>query len=152
MLLISLLIIRIPPERICFEITETAVVFSLGKAVRFIEELRGFGCRFALDDFGTGISSFAYLKSLQVDYLEINGTFVRDVLEDKLDFFMVRSINEIGHVMGKLTIAEFVKNERILQWMTEIEMDYAQDYGVARPAPLEQLLGGLSQEEIKNSE
>ncbi|WP_330178146.1 EAL domain-containing protein [Candidatus Vondammii sp. HM_W22] len=147
-----MLIIRIPPERICFEITETAVVFSLGKAVRFIEELRGFGCRFVLDDFGTGISSFAYLKSLQVDYLEINGTFVRDILEDKLDFSMVRSINEIGHVMGKLTIAEFVKNERILQWMTEIEMDYAQDYGVARPAPLEQLLGGLSQEEIKNSE
>lgn len=142
---------RIPPERICFEITETAVVSSLGKAVRFIEALRGLGCRFALDDFGTGMSSFAYLKSLPVDYLKIDGTFVRDILEDKIDFAMVRSINEIGHVMGKRTIAEFVENERILQWMTEIGVDYAQGYGVARPAPLDQLPGGLSQGEIKNT-
>ncbi len=130
---------EVPAERICFEITETAAVSNLSKAERFIEILRTHGCRFALDDFGSGMSSFAYLKNLPVDFLKIDGAFVRDIMDDEIDFAMVRSINEIGHVMGKKTIAEFVENEAIMLRLKEIGVDYAQGYGIARPASLEQM-------------
>ncbi len=128
-----------PAAKICFEITETAAITNLAVATRLIRALRAEGCRFALDDFGSGLSSFAYLKSLAVDFIKIDGTFVRDMAGDPVDREMVRSINEIGHVLGKRTIAEFVEDDTTLELLREIGVDYAQGYGIARPAPLAEL-------------
>jgi EAL domain-containing protein (putative c-di-GMP-specific phosphodiesterase class I) len=121
---------------VCFEITETAAIANLSGAMRFIEVLRRIGCRFALDDFGSGLSSFAYLKSLPVDFLKIDGVFVKDIVEDPIDRELVRSINEIGHVMGKRTIAEFVENREILAALGEIGVDYAQGFELGKPTLL----------------
>ena len=123
----------LPPEKICFEITETAAIANLSGAMRFIEVLRRIGCRFALDDFGSGLSSFAYLKSLPVDFLKIDGVFVKDIVEDPIDRELVRSINQIGHVMGKRTIAEFVESREILAALEEIGVDYAQGFELGKP-------------------
>jgi diguanylate cyclase (GGDEF)-like protein/PAS domain S-box-containing protein len=120
-------------SKICFEITETAAVASFSQANRFIQALKQQGCKFALDDFGTGLSSFGYLKHFPVDYLKIDGSFVREILRDPIDREMVRSINEIGHLTGKQTIAEFAENAEIIQMLTSIGVDYAQGYGVAQP-------------------
>ncbi len=127
---------RVPSSKICFEITETAVISNLSQASRFISTLKALGCLFALDDFGSGLSSFAYLKNLPVDYLKIDGMFVRDVHTDPLDRALVRSINDVGKVMGKKTIAEFVENDDILRVLAEVGVDYAQGYGVGKPFPL----------------
>jgi len=129
----------IPPEKICFEITETAAIANLAVATKFIDKLRGKGCRFALDDFGTGLSSFAYLKNLKVDYLKIDGVFVRDMVSDSIDYAMVKSINEIGHVTGMQTIAEFVEDEAIRNKLKEIGVDYAQGYGISMPVEIDKL-------------
>ncbi len=131
----------IPPQKICFEVTETAAVADLQKAARFIKVLQGLGCRFALDDFGSGMSSFGYLKNLPVDFLKIDGSFVRGVAVDEIDYAMVKSINEIGHVMKKQTIAEFVEDDEIIARLREIGVDFAQGYGIARPMPIDELLG-----------
>jgi diguanylate cyclase (GGDEF)-like protein/PAS domain S-box-containing protein len=130
---------EIPRQKICFEITETAAISNLGNARQFIDSLRSKGCLFSLDDFGSGLSSFAYLKSLPVDFLKIDGVFVKDILDDEVDRAMVESINSVGHVMGKKTIAEFVENDEILLQLRELGVDYAQGYGVAKPVPLEEL-------------
>lgn len=126
----------VPAEKICFEITETAMIANLSQATMFIKALRRMSCKFALDDFGSGLSSFAYLKNLQVDYLKIDGMFVRDILDDPIEYGMVRSINEMGQIMGKKTIAEFVENEQIYEKIKEIGVDYAQGYGVGELKPL----------------
>jgi diguanylate cyclase (GGDEF)-like protein/PAS domain S-box-containing protein len=123
----------LPPGKICFEITETAAIANLSGAMRFIEVLRRIGCRFALDDFGSGLSSFAYLKSLPVDFLKIDGVFVKDIVENPIDRELVRSINQIGHVMGKRTIAEFVESREILAALKEIGVDYAQGFELGKP-------------------
>ena len=123
----------VDPERICFEITETSAIANLGSAIRFINELKGLGCHFSLDDFCSGMSSFAYLKHLPVDFLKIDGSFVRDMLDDPINRAMVEVINHIGHVMGKQTIAEFVESPQIEQALIEIGVDYAQGYIVERP-------------------
>jgi len=128
---------QVPPEKICFEITETAAIANLGNALRLIRVLRGRGCRFALDDFGSGLSSFAYLKQFPVDFLKIDGLFVKDIASDPIDLAMVRAINEIGHVMGKQTIAEFVEDEVVLTRLRELGVDYGQGYHLGRPQPLE---------------
>lgn len=134
----------LPAEKLCFEITETAAVTNLSAAIRLIRELKKLGCRFALDDFGSGMSSFGYLKELPVDYLKIDGAFVKDILNDPVDRAMVAAIRDIGHVMGIGTIAEFVESEAIREVLQEIGVDYVQGYGIARPgllpAPGEPLL------------
>jgi diguanylate cyclase (GGDEF)-like protein/PAS domain S-box-containing protein len=122
-------------ESICFEITETAAIANLESATRFIQALRALGCRFSLDDFGAGMSSFAYLKHLPVDYLKIDGGFVKDMADDLIDRAMVEAINSVGHVMGKQTIAEFVDSERVMKALREVGVDYAQGYWVAKPRP-----------------
>ena len=118
---------RLCPERL---IEQSA---SFSQANRFIQALRELGCKFALDDFGTGLSSFGYLKHFPVDFLKIDGSFVREILRDPIDREMVRSINEIGHLTGKQTIAEFAENAEIIQMLTSLGVDYAQGYGVAQP-------------------
>jgi len=120
-------------SKICFEITETAAIASYSQANRFINSLKELGCRFALDDFGTGLSSFGYLKHFPVDFLKIDGSFVKEILHDPIDREMVRSINEIGHLTGKQTIAEFVENKELITMLRGMGVDYAQGYGVGEP-------------------
>ena len=119
--------------KVCFEITETAAIASYSQANRFINALKELGCKFALDDFGTGLSSFGYLKHFPVDFLKIDGSFVKEILHDPIDREMVRSINEIGHLTGKQTIAEFAENEEIITMLRGMGIDYAQGYGVSEP-------------------
>ncbi|MGM0593786.1 MAG: EAL domain-containing protein, partial [Pseudomonadota bacterium] len=116
----------VPCENISFEVTETAAVANLSRATRFISVLRGMGCSFALDDFGAGLSSFGYLKSLPVDYLKIDGAFVRDMVRDRVDRAMVESINEIGHIMGLKTIGEYAEDESVLLALERAKVDFAQ--------------------------
>ena len=127
-------------SKICFEITETAAIASFSQANRFIRALKELGCKFSLDDFGTGMSSFGYLKHFPVDFLKIDGSFVKEILRDPIDREMVRSINEIGHLTGKKTIAEFAENDEIIEMLRNLGVDYAQGYGVSMP---QNVLGAL---------
>ena len=124
---------RIPHASICFEITETTAVTSLSKAAEFIGALREPGCRFALDDFGVGVSSFTYLKQLPVDYLKIDGSFVKNMLTDPVDAAMVEAIHRIARVMGKQTIAESVETAAALDALRSVGIDYAQGNAIAPP-------------------
>ena len=125
-----------PPGKILFEVTETAAISSISVAIDFIRTLREYGCRFLLDDFGTGYASFSYLKTLPLDYVKIDGMFVKDITHSANDLAVVRSINEIGHFMGKLTVAEYVESDAILEQLREIGVDYAQGFAIERPAAL----------------
>ena len=118
---------------ICFEITETVAVTNLTEATHLITALKEEGFRFALDDFGSGLSSFNYLKHLPVDYLKIDGSFVKDLMDDPIDYAMVESINQIGHILKLKTIAEFVENRETLQILKELKVDYAQGYAIHKP-------------------
>lgn len=131
---------NIPPYAICFEITETAAIANLLHAQNLMRDLQELGCHFALDDFGSGLSSFSYLKNLPVDYLKIDGCFIRDILVDKIDESMVRAINQVGHIMGLKTIAEYVENSDILLRLEDIGVDYVQGYGIKKPFPLNQVI------------
>ena len=126
----------IKPQRICFEITETAAIANLADAVEFIKEIREEGFAFALDDFGCGLGSFSYLKTLPVEYLKIDGSFVRNLLNDPIDQGIVEACNRIGHAAGLKTIAEFVEDQATKQRLIEMGVDFAQGYGIAKPSPL----------------
>lgn len=127
----------VPPTAICFEITETAAIAKLCSATVLIQELKRLGCRFALDDFGSGMSSFGYLKNLPIDFIKIDGAFVRNLDRDPIDRAMVEAINNIGHVMGIKTIAEFVESEAVASELRRLGVDHAQGYWSGRPEPLD---------------
>jgi len=126
---------RMPPRTICFEITETAAIANFDKAARFLGEMKSLGCLFSLDDFGAGMSSFGYLKHLPVDFIKIDGSFVKNVAYDQVDRATVQAINDVGHVMGKKTIGEFVDGEMGLVALREMGVDFAQGDWIARPVP-----------------
>ena len=130
----------VAPASLCFEITETAAITNLAAATRFIRSLRELGCRFSLDDFGSGLSSFGYLSNLEVDYIKIDGHFVKNILSDPLSRSVVDSINRIGHVLGISTIAEFVESKEIAAVLERLGVDYVQGFGIHRPEPLAALL------------
>jgi EAL domain-containing protein (putative c-di-GMP-specific phosphodiesterase class I) len=136
---------NIPPGVLCFEITETVAIANMEMAAEFILELRKLGCRFALDDFGSGLSSFAYLKNLQVDYLKIDGSIVRDIDTDAVNAAMVSSIQQLASAMDIKTVAEFVETDAILRRLVDIGVDYAQGFGIARPVPLNELKPAMRQ-------
>ena len=127
---------RINPQHICFEITESAAITHLEQAIDFIHKLNSKGFLFALDDFDTCMSSFAYFKNLPVNYLKIDGSFIKDILEDPIDRAIVKSINAIGHIMGLQTIAEYVENDAIKNELIAMQIDYLQGYGITRPESL----------------
>lgn len=128
---------KVPPETICFEITETLAIANFGKVIKFIQKLKNIGCQFALDDFGNGLATFSYLKNLPVDYVKIDGSFVRHLVDNLVDSAVVESINQIAHLMNIKTIAEFVENEAIFLKLKEIGVDFAQGYWIAKPTALE---------------
>ncbi|UPW18541.1 EAL domain-containing protein [Agarivorans sp. TSD2052] len=130
----------LPLSKLCFETTETVAIANLNVATEFFNKVRQLGCKIALDDFGSGLSSFGYLKNLPIDYLKIDGIFIRDLENDHMDAAIVRSINQMAHVMGKKTIAEFVENDAINQILLDIGVDYAQGYHFGKPVPIEMLV------------
>ncbi|MBK5930726.1 EAL domain-containing protein [Halochromatium salexigens] len=127
---------HIDPQLICFEITETSTMANVDQAKRFINEVKQLGCRFALDDLGSGLSSFGYLRDLDVDLVKIDGSFIRDLDSNPIHRAMVEAIVGIAGVMGLGSIAEFVENARVVEILREIGVDYAQGYHLARPRPL----------------
>jgi EAL domain-containing protein (putative c-di-GMP-specific phosphodiesterase class I) len=129
----------VPWHKLCFEVTETAAVSNIDMACHFINTLKACGARFSLDDFGSGLSSFAYLKRLPVDYLKIDGAFVKDMLKDQIDAAMVRSISDVGRAMHLYTIAEFVEDLAVVDALRDAKVDYAQGYGICKPMPLEEI-------------
>ena len=134
----------LPPGILCFELTETAAVSNLARADRLMQRMRALGCDFALDDFGTGLSSLAYLKSLPVSVLKIDGSFVRDTLANQRTELMVRAIAQLAHTMGMETVAEFVETDELRIRMASLGVDYGQGYAIGRPQPLADVLGDLA--------
>ncbi|MEM1143436.1 MAG: EAL domain-containing protein [Pseudomonadota bacterium] len=130
------------PERICFEITETAAISDISGAKNFVQELKKLGCEFALDDFGSGHSSFLYLRDLPIDYLKIDGELVREIVDDPVSHSLVRTIADVARLMGRRSIAEFVENEEIRSAIADIGCDYAQGYLIGHPVPLSDVLLG----------
>ncbi len=135
---------RVPPSMLYFEFTETAAIASLGAAVEFMRGLRALGCKGALDDFGSGMSSFNYLKHLPVDFVKIDGGFIRDIVRNKVDQAIVRAVQSVGAQMGIATIAEYVENAEIEDCLRRMGVQYAQGYAVARPVPIEDFPGGAA--------
>jgi diguanylate cyclase (GGDEF)-like protein len=129
---------QVPPHRICFEITETAVVTNLTQALNLMQHQKRIGCRFMLDDFGSGLSSFTYLKNLPVDGIKIDGAFVKDMVANSMDAAMVEAINKIGHVMGLTTVAEYVEDSAVMQKLREIKVDYVQGNWIGPAMSLEE--------------
>ena len=131
---------EVPAHKICFEITETSAIVNLNFATEFIRVLKKQGCKFSLDDFGSGLSSYAYIQQLPVDYIKIDGMFVRNLAHNENDQALVRSINELAHFMGMETVAEFVESHEILEVLRDIGVDHSQGYGIRKPMPIDELL------------
>lgn len=129
----------LPLEKLCFEITETVAIGNFSNAARLINSLKKLGCKLALDDFGTGVSSFGYLKRLKVDYLKIDGVFVKDMANDDQDFGIVKTIHELSHLFGKKTIAEYVEDEQVIEKLKEVGVDFAQGYHIGKPVPIDMM-------------
>ncbi|ORU93206.1 MAG: hypothetical protein A6F71_08905 [Cycloclasticus sp. symbiont of Poecilosclerida sp. M] len=144
---------QINPSSICFEITETSAIANLTAAHAFIISLKDMGCEFALDDFGTGLSSFGYLKNFPVDYIKIkiDGSFVKDIANDPIDEAMVKSINDIGKIMDKKTVAEWVDSQRIVDRLKSIGVDFAQGYHFSQPEHLNDILSNRATFKPANS-
>jgi diguanylate cyclase (GGDEF)-like protein len=134
----------LPPGVLCFELTETATIGNLAKAQNFMRNLQGLGCQFALDDFGTGVSSLAYLKDLSVNYLKIDGSFVRDAVMNSRSESMIKAIAQLAKVMCMETIAEYVETDVLRARMADLGVDYGQGYAMGRAQPLEELLKVLA--------
>ena len=128
---------KLPDGAVCFEITETAAISNLARVVHFMKALKALGCKFSLDDFGSGLSSFTYLKNLPVDYLKIDGQFIRNVVDDDVDESMVKAISSVGHAMGIETIAERVESKQVLEKLGSLGIEFAQGYYIARPASVQ---------------
>lgn len=137
----QLTIYAIPPQGICFEITETSAIVNMSNTLHLIGALKAIGCRFMLDDFGSGMSSFAYLKNLPVDFLKIDGTFVRDIATNQVDLAMVQSIHSIAKAMKIKTIAEFVETAAVVPLLESIGVEYAQGYHLGREVPIAEISG-----------
>lgn len=137
----------VPVEKVCFEITETAAVENVKKAREFITSMRNLGCRIALDDFGTGMASFSYLKNLPVDFVKIDGEFVKEIHQDKISRSMVKSINEVAHEMELQTVAEYVENKEVALVLRDMGIDFGQGYGLAVPAPINTIIESTVQSE-----
>jgi EAL domain-containing protein (putative c-di-GMP-specific phosphodiesterase class I) len=131
------------PDKICFEVSETAAISNLSTAIRFFTTLSQLGCKFALDDFGSGYSSFTYLKNLPVDFLKIDGAFVKGIANDAVDLAMVKSIIDIGRAMKKRTIAECVDNDQVLEQLVGLGVDYVQGFTIAQPRPMKKTLANI---------
>lgn len=131
---------KIPPQMLCFEITERVAINNIELAQKFVDTLKLRGCSFSLDDFGTGVSSFGYLKSLSVDYLKIDGSFIKDIATDEVAAAMVRSVTQVGHLMGVKVIGEYAENNRVIQILRSIGVDYGQGYGISKPILLEEVV------------
>jgi len=136
----ELLASDLPRNKICFEVTETAAVKNLTDAVEVISELKDLGFKFALDDFGSGLSSYTHLKKIPVDYLKIDGAFVKGIADSPEDLAMVKSINEMAHLLGKQTIAEYVENAAVKEKLEQMGVDYVQGFHIEKPMPLDNLL------------
>ncbi len=134
----------VPWESICFEVTESAAVSNREKAQAFIDTLRKRGCKFSLDDFGAGLSSFAYLKSFKVDTLKIDGSFIRDITDNRISESMVAAITQVAKVMNLDTVAEYVEHKKTRDLIGKLGVDFAQGHAVGRPVPLDDVLAGLS--------
>ena len=128
---------RLPRGAVCFEITETAAISNLSRVIHFMQTLRKLGCMFSLDDFGSGLSSFTYLKNLPVDFLKIDGQFIRNIVDDSVDESMVRAINQVGRAMGIETIAERVETRQVLDKLSDLGVEFAQGYFIARPSSVQ---------------
>jgi EAL domain-containing protein (putative c-di-GMP-specific phosphodiesterase class I) len=131
--------LQVPPDKLGFEITETAAIGNLTRANQLIADLRQLGCAFSLDDFGSGVSSFAYLKALTVDFLKIDGLFIGNIVADPIDYEMVRSITDIGHVMGKQVVAESVESLEALAKLRQIGVDFVQGFGIGAPVSIDSI-------------
>jgi EAL domain-containing protein (putative c-di-GMP-specific phosphodiesterase class I) len=135
---------KLPPGILCFELTETATIGNLQKAQHFMRSLQDLGCQFALDDFGTGVSSLAYLKDLSVNYLKIDGSFVRDAITNSRSESMIKAIAQLAKVMCMETIAEYVETDVLRARMADLGVDYGQGFAMGRAQPLEDLLRELA--------
>ncbi|MEK7828742.1 MAG: GGDEF and EAL domain-containing protein, partial [Deltaproteobacteria bacterium] len=132
------------PEYLVFEITETAAVRDINKAIKFIRDLKSIGCHFSLDDFGVGFTSFIYLREMDVDYVKIDGAFIKNLHKEYRDQLFVKAISDVAKGMGIKTIAEFVENEEIIKFLKRLGVGYAQGYAIGKPAPWEEIERGYA--------